>query len=295
MKLQIEKGMVDWFTMTSYEHDSFGHWLHEQSKIDGKIDEDKSMMQYDGRQVTRNNHGHCFVGSGQQQNRWHTIIRAGGEISSILAESCCFLPKRAGWARCTRIDLQVTAWAPEGWTQWTLLNRLKRGKRVASIITSLGYGNRDFSTVYCGSMKSARFSRTYVKDYAKDGRMLLRHECVFQRDLADSICRTIAKADDRQSAIDAQILNELQRMGDTRLEALFAPFLHGNGDASPKLRVIETTLDSKKNWLLGSVLPAFERYINDHDSDPIVGETFFRLAMERYPELMDYAKSGELL
>lgn len=271
--------MIDWLTLTTYEPTAWQFWKSCIEKFMNQATSssaDVPMMQYIGYQINFKN-GSVYVGSGHQRGKEHVMLRASGQIANELFESVAAGGISQGWLKCTRIDLQVTVELPENWSQWRTFNRLKKSGRSANYMSSRsGVDRRELATVYIGSRHSSRFIRMYEKQ-TMDGAVYLRYEVEYKGNLGTSVAKTLLE--DR-TAIYALLSEEVQRSKDGRMTRLFTPIL---GDERHKATPYDVKNgDGRRNWLLEQVLPAFVEYINRHDADQTVAQTYIQALQTCY-------------
>jgi len=174
----------------------------------------------------------------------------------------------------TRLDLQITTEEPEGWGQINLCNRLySRGKNAAFLGSTDGHTGKRLETVGVGSRTSETYTRIYQK--LTDGaERLLRMEVEYKGAKARAIVR-----DMKTTTFSQQLKYHLQsKLSDDKLTAVYANQLEGikPHNARPRVR----SKDKKKSWLLKTVLPSFEEYINDHSEDGEVASAFLAVLEE---------------
>lgn len=149
----------------------------------------------------------------------------------------------------------------------------KAGKKVGWFESVDRQTGKKLETVYIGSRKSEKFVRVYRK-LDNEGKAYLRLEVEMKGKRSDVVAKKLSRAgDDSQKFIGGVILHEVQKMEDEALSLLFEPQLSMDAE---RVRVkVSKAPDKTKNWLIGQVLPAFERYINSHDSEGNVRQAFF--------------------
>lgn len=274
MILTLGKTMIDWLTVTSFQKTAMEYWQREIDKeIVGDWAEGVHIPRYVGKEK-QSSQGHVWLGEGSQKNQPHYMLTCGGQNSDAISESCLYKPLQSGWAKTTVIHIQITLRCGKEWNQRELYQRLEsRGKRPSNW-SSLDSKGRERTTVYLGSMKSSKYSRTYVKDIGKNGEFIIRHEIVYKGDYARGLAKMLTTSADSQETMNRIMWRELVTFDD-HLSAIASPFIarFGKAKVQPEHHDLDL-LQTKRAWLLGSVLPAFADYINDHDADDTVMEVF---------------------
>lgn len=270
--------LCDYVTVTSWAHDYdklIGEALGYTKALRGIEWFDTKIMQYEG--VTHNTgHGSVFVGRGMQKDRYHHMVRVSGSMADLLIED---ILNASEDRKVTRVDYQITWPLPDWFSQWRFFNRMKKkGHTVGWRESRDRSTGTELSTVYIGSRTSSRFSRIYVK-MDNLGEPYLRFELEMKGDRASVAAREQGKGEDRVEYMAGCLYERLHKYDDELLKAVFGAFL-GNTKIAPKVKVVKGP-DKTKNWLIGQVLPAFERYINEHDSDAEVVQ-MFREAIGRF-------------
>lgn len=279
---------VDWLTLTTFEGSAWQHWktlMQDAAKVEMK--EDKAGL-YEGYSwATKMGRG--FIGSGLQAGRDHIMLRCGGRLSNELHnEKRIRKSVLEGWSKCTRVDLQITAKQAEDWSQWRFFNRAKKAGFLTNIISSRsGLNNRELSTVYIGSRSSDVMVRVYQKE-DENGRLYLRFEIEMKGAKSKSVYKALCR---EEIDIGSLILHRLQKINDSQLSAHFESLLSDyiSGDVKPD-KIIKSISKTEK-WLLDTVLPAFTRVINSHESDGTVLLAFLDAAMKAV-RVSDIESSG---
>lgn len=276
----IGQTLVDWFTVTAWaDGDSWTYWdtVLETHEIGRLPDGEMRVMQYEGWAMDVRN-GSLFMGSGDQNGRLHNMVRSGGGVSNALFGVMCARPCANLWAKCTRLDLQLTLEQPDEWSQWKLFNRLKRsGQNVNFISSRSGKNMRELATVYIGSRHSSRLVRIYQKEALKGDLLLLRFEVEFKGSRSNQMAKAM---NEDMNIANEYLLHDIQLVRDAKLEQLFGQYLSAYDPNTVRVRKVQAQ-DATESWLLGRVLPSFERHINAHDSSDIVLKNFLRVIQER--------------
>lgn len=260
------KAHIDWFTATSFEPEFYQYWERRLSREGGS--KESKILQYVGKFYNLDG-GSCFLGSGDQNGRYHSMLRVSGQLADKL-----FKPLksqvRQNFVTVTRLDIQSTIPEPAQWSQWTLFNRLKKLKHWVGWVESGGAGAGNLETVYCGKRTSNRMTRIYVKLDVENTR-LLRLETEYKAERSNAIAREIA-----QHGIlpDMFLIHELENViKDDQLTKAFRPGLMGDQPYNIKIR-LASSMEKRRTWLLRQVLPAFVEYINSHESNVDVALAF---------------------
>lgn len=271
---------IDWLTLTSWELTSWQFW-REVVENSGYCllmnpDEDKKIMQYSGLDYS-SDYGSAFIGTAFIGGREHIMLRVSGELSEVLFEKLAGYPLTEGWAKCTRIDLQITSTPPSGWDQAKMEVDLRHIGHKPSFITSFDRKlRRDLSTVYIGRRVSQRIARIYEK--ASDSReVYLRFEYEYKGELANKMARDLAKHPLRK---EDYLLGEIEHLEYKPLEDIYKPYLLATGERMSVHRV--PMPDKTRDWLLGVVIKSLEKYLNQHDNDLTVLDAFTRLIDEKW-------------
>lgn len=257
--LILNKPLIDWITLTSWDERAYAFFQNNiDEQFTRKKKDEAKRMQYVGYQNIETD-GSIFLGSSIIKGRGHDMMQVSGAAADRLFPplSRCLVE---GWAKATRIDIQITTELPASWRQWGLFNRIKKRGYSAGWVESQDRNGNELSTVYCGSRKSASFSRTYIKK-AERGKLLLRFEVQYQKGKSNNVAREIARNPDR---VGEYLKTELFKT-DELLTNVFLPFLTIYADGQ---KVKETRPESNTEaWLIDTVLPVFNRMINQHDAD----------------------------
>lgn len=276
---------IDWYTLTSFEPTGWQFW---RSIFDGlgadEIDGNTGRLMYTGTLWSMKN-GTSFLGSGYQDGKEHIILQVSGKLAQDTFMQAAKKPLAEAWARCTRIDLQITQYRPTEWDQWRLFNRLKKVGRNVNYVSSMTGPNRtELATIYIGSRYSKRMIRIYEK--SAENQVYLRLEAELKGAVAHKTAKALTIEPDK---IHEYLLGEVQAMLEPKSEREFSQYLGGlplreNG-------VVVKLEDRTEKWLLRQVLPAFTKYINQHDSNMRVLISYsdaIANAMDGYrPEMTD--------
>lgn len=272
--LIIGRVMVDWFTVTAWEDGVTNSWAwwHKLALDNGltKQEEESKIMQYDGHYWIGGD-GSFFLGTGQQKNQIHNMVRASGQLSDAMFDRAAGTPVKNGWAKCTRLDIQITLPQPADWGQWRVMWEMKkRGVNCWPIPSQSGKNGRELTTVYIGSRQSSRLTRLYQKEAGKDSDLYLRFETEFKGHRANIMAKSIA---DNRITMGDYLMHEVQQTGNEEINALFGTALSTYNPNSVKVRRVKSS-SATQNWLLTKCLPALDKFINDHNNDDEVFMAF---------------------
>jgi hypothetical protein len=262
--ITLDTPQIDYIAFTTFHDYGYNHQAEIGKLLDKMSDmkqEQSSFLQYIGKKWG-GPAGTCFLGVGEQSSRTHYYGNISGELASdgdLLA--IIFREIGEGRLRCSRLDIQTTIQMPDKWSQWALFNRYQKRKMPTGWHESRSRAGNTLRTVYIGNRQNGYFTRCYEKEIG--GAVYLRLEY----ELKLGAARAYAKHLQSGQATPAQLFKLLlQKSGDATLERAFAWVVeHATDCGRPKAHEIR---DSKTTeWLLESVLPAFTREINDHQSD----------------------------
>lgn len=264
--ITTNKPAIDWLTVTTFDNAVGNRWLNEAWELytvgDGQS---AKIQQYTGWRVGINGGGSLFVGHGEQKGTSHYMLVVTGAAAEHVFEevrgdvACCK-------ARVSRIDLQVTIEEPEGWSQVGLFAECEMaGYKPEMRRSGRSESDGELITVYIGTRASGRFTRVYQKE-AEGGEIFVRYEVEFGRDYAATVGKTLAQ---NRSDIAGLLDGEIYRKRRAESLKVFSSSAIG---VVAKRSVRES--DSTKEWLISTALPSLVRYMNSHDSDPVVRDMF---------------------
>jgi hypothetical protein len=121
--------------------------------------------------------------------------------------------------------------------------------------------------VYTGKKTSGRLNRLYQK-VTDDGVLLLRYETQYTEDYATSVIESILNNGVKPESI---IRGEIARRGIGMLDNFD---LWADGLFAPKRRRKVIEADKRAAWLVDDILPVLMEYIERHDADPRVLDTY---------------------
>lgn len=273
----IDDAGTDWLTVVTWFQEHFEEVcrrvVNHETVTGGEI---VNFMQYHGTKFYQDRGGTGFMGEAVQNGRQHYLIYVSGESSEWLAD----LVKdkvNTNQVRVSRIDLQSTVSMRDDWSQWRLFNRLKKaGKTVSFVSSKSTKTNRELSTVYIGKRASDKVLRIYEKE-DDEGNVYLRFEAEYKRDRGALIGQRVVnagalKGGKEREEIAGFLKFELQKLKDEKLTLMFKHLMNYEANRVRVRRV--RNADKTRDWLISQVLPAFKKYIQNHDSDPIVTGEF---------------------
>jgi len=259
--LLLNKGLCDYVTCTSYSREFWAAWkklLHEVEAAEGfDPAESDAWYQYAGWKTTQPGYGELFVGSGLQGGENHFLLTSKGSI----ADSIYMKPQLEG-SKCTRVDLQVTIEQPPDYDA-VKMQEYARQYGLDPIYWPSADG--EFVTLYFGRMEGSDniFTRLYQKE-KENGDKLLRLECVFRGKKA-AACHHLLRGGKKPEGLIRSAMPAVPELLD-----IFDKYLVGEGIPVKIARTEHNTAA----WLRRTVLPSFTRYINSHDADPDIIESF---------------------
>ena len=264
--MQTNNARIDYLTLTTYDIATGNYWLnyvmstcYASSAIQQKI------QQYKGFRIHLDEGGSLFVGEGEQDNKPHFMLQATGEGSENIFAWASFDLTRSR-VNCSRIDIQVTIEQPDNWSQLELFTACELAGYKPEIRRSgARVGDGELITVYTGTRAGGRLNRTYQKE-SETGERFLRFETEFGRGYAMQVAHSLATGNaTRQGYIDGEVWRK-RKVSD------YCVFSSGCFMALPVMEVRES--DKTEEWLLNVVLPSFTRYVNSHDADPFIRDSF---------------------
>lgn len=252
--MRLNAPLCDFLTLTSWSETEtlqllFWRLTPSYLREDGKV------MQYRGKRGP-----HTFFGSANQNGKAHWMLRVSGELADeALANSYGIA------ARCTRLDLQVTVPAPDGFFMPNVYDALNdedamwtgRRKNVSMIQSGDG-----LDTLYVGSRTSETFIRIYIKPNADGEPAYVRFEVEFKGDTADSFWQAIRDGQITRRQILAGILTGLPETKNGLLSFFREPL--GTNRALPPVKRVQSE-NSTLDWLQVQVEPAIYRLLHSHE------------------------------
>ena len=275
MNLIVNKPMIDYITVTSYE-ESLITWVHDRVKLITSTTNIKArksrVMQYDGSKVDTGR-GILFWGEGEQKGMPHYMVRCSGEFSDRVAASLAAYDRHGGIQsyRVTRIDMQVTVECKDAGVCLMEMFAMLNGKKIKGEMNGvfrLIAGSDKMNTLYLGSRQSNRFSRFYVKDVI-EGVEYLRYEVELKGDVARDCWDRFRVG--RDKAVKSMLTGEFKSKAgliQDSIQKSIGSVLNGVGGKAKGVRKKPNTI----KWLYKTVLPALEKQCNDHDGKMHVKE-----------------------
>lgn len=262
MKIELDKPMFDFITMTTWDYPNYPWVLEAVKKQFGKADDGK-FLQYDGQYMAGNS---VFVGAGEIDDKFHGIVR----VSGYRADKAKWLLRTTGEKyRATRVDFQITVACDR-------INMVNVGGIMRSLsrrkIGLIVSGERDGS-IYIGSRKSSKLIRIYIK-FLEGGKLALRFEVEYKGKRAEKLGRmTPFTESETRRFIAGVLINELESVMFTGIHEFDEPIsrmrdicerLSEGFGLSP---VIARTESDTMVWLESQVISAFNRLAFDHDTN----------------------------
>lgn len=249
----LDAPAIDWLTFTTWDELEFKRWQEWQKQLAGDQKTGKIRM-YDG--IWK---GSSFVGEGRQNNKAHGMIRISGSESN----NAYFELLRGDYAKCTRVDIQITTPLPAGYSARIFADDLRSTQEGHyERIVTLVENSDGFDTVYLGSRKSDRLARFYVKEIEdqKFLRFEVEHKGVWSQVVSKAIQEdraTLAGALlDFLESIEVEDTQGIIKIFEDQLNSFQA------GLSSPK---VIRDKNKTMQWILDQVTPAMIRLLNDHD------------------------------
>lgn len=251
--LTLDKPMVDWVTLTSWDVTTAVTWSKLVNMLEPTAETKPGRIRgYEG--VYR---GGGFIGQAAQAGRAHMMLRIAGakadQVSSVPAT-----------AHCTRVDVQITTAIPADYSARDLADDMRKYQdtRWAKLVT-LVEGSDGLDTVYVGSRQSERYARIYVKQVEEIRylRLEVEHKGTAAQLLIENgvLLSTNAKGGALIEWIDGLQLKETIYEIEMFRKLIDCSAL---GVVMPK---VVRTMDKTLMWLMNQVTPAMVRLLQDHD------------------------------
>ena len=232
----------------------------------------KRRMQYVG-MTGHHETGTAYCGTAMQRGKLHTML----QVSGLLAESAFLKLLRYvanGSARITRIDVQVTIpYGREDWSQAAVFETVRKAapnRSVSFAESQSGPQGSKLGTVYFGSRTSDRVVRLYEKMGMGDD-VYLRFEVEYKGARARAVGHDLAKG---LGSTKNLLAYEILRFPHDGVQQQFWKHL----EDPLEVKMISEAGNTKR-WLLESVLPSLDRFLNDHDANQRqeVADAFWRV------------------
>lgn len=272
---EVNAVSLDYLTLTTFHPIAVAaFWAWHQDIEHGR--KDAKRMQYSG-VVAHHETGSAFFGSAEQRGQAHTML----QVSGLLAESAWNALQETvhkTQARVTRIDIQVTVpydratWSQSGVFEEIRLNAPNRS--VSFVESKSAPDGGKLSTVYYGSRTSDRVTRLYEKVGMGED-VFLRFETEYKGARARKLGYELAKGLGNAKNVLAA---ELAAFPCQSVRLLFLDYIE-----NPRPVKVQRESGNTKKWLLTQVLPALDRFLNDHNSTQHaddVGQAFFDLLLD---------------
>lgn len=273
LSFAVGRPMVDYLRLSTWDYQVYRHFVgifHDKVKSSGIQSHDAKWLNYEGEEIAAFG-GTLFVGVGQQKGKEAYLIQASSEAAHHMLTPYGYCLDMGWQVACTRIDPQITVEQPPSWEQFDFLCHVRDETRfLGEWKESPSETGGLLCTVYIGSRTSDNYARLYQKATRSKG-VYLRFEMEIKGQRAKIAGPSIAR---NREMIGDLLLGKLVSINYPPLTALLHMPLHTYSPDTIKIeRVFEE--DKTRSWLLGSVLPAFGRYINSHGADPFVREQFY--------------------
>lgn len=262
MKIGVPE--IDWLTFTTWENTVFNAWQDWQQTIQGDQKTGK-IRNYEGEWK-----GSSFIGEGRQNNKAHGMVRVSGSES----HKAYFDLMRCGYAKCTRLDLQITLDLPENYSARKFADDLRSDQTGDCQRSILLMENSDgLNTVYLGSRKSDRLARFYIKAVGDPGQeeRFIRFEVEHKGEWARVVSENLSNGNADISGILLDFLDSIEVDDSQGIIRKFKDFLNG---IKAGLTISREIRDDNKTftWILEQVTPAMIRLLNDHDIGPYLAD-----------------------
>lgn len=254
---EVGASNLDWLSLTTWR-DDLGRTFSDWAKQWGRAGKPTKRIQYAGF-VSHDAEGSVFAGVGEQSGKDHYLLQVSGMASARAFRR--FRDIIGNGAKCTRIDLQITADPGEGWSQPALYDRLRadlRGVVLNYVESFTRPGGGKLATIYVGSRRSDRLVRIYEKPGLGET-VYLRFEIEYKGPTASQVAYDLLNG----STIDEILRWEVEKIGDVDLSNLVTPHLVGH----PHRPIVIREKGNTEVWLIETVAPALKRFINDHNTD----------------------------
>lgn len=283
--LVLRKPMVDWVTFTTFSHSVGDGWklklLQEGELIRLEDRKDARHLQYDGMRIPADG-GTIFWGVGTQGRgrRRHWILMVSGRLADefVMGEfSYMTRDDDKDKINCTRIDIQVTEFdadvlVPKSWSL-SFLKEVFSGqqKREGVAVSWIQDNAKESAIATIGIGK--RMGETYYRIYAKPSYKghAIRLEMEYKGDKATSCLAAIREGGGR-SKIGEILRYQLERLHSGELEKFFSSALPEGGYRFPT--ITRTGQGNTEMWLMGVVLPAYERFIATNERGDYIARAF---------------------
>jgi len=265
----IDYPQIDWLTFTTWENQIYQAWQGWQNEQEGDEKAGKIKM-YSG--LWR---GNSFIGEGRQGEKAHGLVRVSGGDS----HNAYYQLSGCGYAKCTRIDVQITTLLPAGYSARKFFDDVVEGQSEKCERDVRLIENTDgLDTVYIGSGSSNRFARFYVKLVEEVKH--LRFEVEHKAEWAEAVSNSLLEDTGSLAGALLDFLGSMDFEDSQGVIKLFTDLLDG---VKSGLTVPREARDKNKtlDWILEQVTPAMIRLLKDHDTGPYLAPHLQNL-IDRY-------------
>lgn len=254
----LNEVQLDWLTVTTFDPTASMNCLRFLRELETEP-RDAKRMQYVG-QVAHHRMGTAFAGYAEQMGKTHTMLQVSGMLAEV-AWRYMLSDIAIARARVTRIDIQVTVpYDRAEWCQAAIFDVVRKARPDHSVSFAESHSAPDggkLATVYFGSRTSDRLVRLYEKPGMGED-VYIRFETEYKGGLAAELGRKLALT---PGAAKNVLAAEIFAFPHSGVVAHFDQHLH---DPEPVRAVSEA--GNTKRWLLRQVIPALDRFLNDHDA-----------------------------
>lgn len=257
---EVNRPAIDYLTLTCFSPKGMAEFYKWHQAISDNP-KDAKRMQYTGK-MAHDRYGSAFLGVAEQKGMEHSMLQVSGYLGQVCWQHFSSFVL-AGHCKVTRLDLQVTIDYPRDvWSQSDLANEFRDempNRSISYIESQSGPQKSKLATIYIGSRSSDRLHRIYEKMGMAD-EVLLRFESEYKGQRARAVAHSLAQGATPKSILWADLL-ALPDVG--QLRRLFGRVLETQPFA---VRVVRESGQTDE-WLRTTVLPALDRYLNQHESD----------------------------
>ena len=265
---------LDYLTLTTFDPTAMAaFWSWHSDILHGR--KDAKRMQYTG-VIAHHETGSAFFGSAEQKGAAHFLLQVSGLLSES-AWNALQSQVHEGRARVTRIDLQVTLpYNRNDWSQAAIFETVSKnspGRSVSFVESQSAPDGGKLATVYYGSRTSDRVTRLYEKPGMGED-VFIRFETEYKAGRARELGRMLATGHDTLKNV---LAGEIATFPHDGVRRHFQEHL-----ANPLPVQVQRESGNTKKWLLTQVLPALDRFLNDHNNPhgEDVATAFLRVIMD---------------
>jgi hypothetical protein len=270
MDIELEVAKIDYLTLTTFNRGIAQKWMDWIEVFSGRERENLDSERRHRYVGMRGFGDMASVFLGERGDGKHYMLQISGQDSDELIHNIPDMMSdvMSQRVRCTRIDVQVTIVQPPGWSQLDYkLSAEEAGLKPTNARSDNKEHGVELETVYTGKKTSGRLNRLYQK-VTDDGVLLLRYETQYTEDYATSVIESILNNGVKPESI---IRGEIARRGIGMLDNFD---LWADGLFAPKRRRKVIEADKRAAWLVDDILPVLMEYIERHDADPRVLDTY---------------------